>query len=118
MSLLGPSLEQLCKADGLSLPTVRRLGTQIIRRIETLHSHGYLHRDIKPENFLLSCTDGLSNPKSTCASIDSHDSQVFLIDFGLSKPYLVDGKHVPYRENKGLVGTARYVSVNTHLGIE
>lgn len=41
-----------------------------------------------------------------------------MIDFGLNKPYIVDNKHIPYREKKGLVGTARYVSVNCHLGIE
>jgi serine/threonine protein kinase len=47
-------------------------------------------------------------------------NQVNLIDFGLSKKYR-DPKthqHIPYRENKNLTGTARYASVNTHLGIE
>ena len=43
-----------------------------------------------------------------------------MIDFGLAKRYR-DGKthqHIPYKENKNLTGTARYASVNAHLGIE
>jgi hypothetical protein len=45
---------------------------------------------------------------------------VYLIDFGLAKKYR-DHKthvHIQYKENKQLTGTARYASVNTHLGIE
>lgn len=43
---------------------------------------------------------------------------VYLIDFGLTKRFRDKaGDHIQYKENKGLVGTARYVSVNTHLGI-
>ena len=51
--------------------------------------------------------------------IGRRGNQVNVIDFGLAKKFR-DPKthlHIPYRENKNLTGTARYTSVNTHLGV-
>ena len=44
--------------------------------------------------------------------------QVNVIDFGLAKRYRdSNDNHIPYKENKGVTGTPRYISIYTHLGV-
>jgi len=105
---LGPSLEDLFNycSRKFSIKTILMLGLQIIERIEIVHSKNYLHRDLKPDNFLM--------------GLGKKGNLVYIIDFGLAKKYrdARSHQHIPYRENKNLTGTARYASINTHLGIE
>jgi hypothetical protein len=45
---------------------------------------------------------------------------LYLCDYGLAKRFRnpKTGDHIPYIDGKKLTGTARYVSIYTHLGIE
>lgn len=108
MELLGPSLEDLFNFCSrlFTLKTVLLLADQMISRIDFIHSRDFIHRDIKPDNFLM--------------GLGKKGNLVYIIDFGLAKKYRDTRtlRHIPYRENKNLTGTARYASINTHLGIE
>ena len=108
--MLGPSLEDqfnFCLRR-LQLKTVLLIADQMISAIEVLHSNDILHRDIKPDNFLI----GLKSHKT--------HHNVYIIDYGLSKRFRdpKTGAHIPFRDDRSLTGTARYASLNTHLGCE
>ena len=77
-----------------------------ITRIEYVHNKHLIYRDVKPENFLMGRYHA------------PNKNIVHIIDFGLAKEYIdsESGKHIQYREHKSLTGTARYMSINTHLG--
>lgn len=51
--------------------------------------------------------------------ISNNQNIVYIIDFGLAKRFRdpKTGLHIPYRDGKSLIGTARYASIFTHLGI-
>jgi casein kinase 1 len=106
MDYLGPSLDHLFEYCGkrFSLKTVLMVGLQVLNRIESLHSIGIIHRDIKPDNFLVG-----TGPTQ---------SSIFMIDFGLSKRYLVNNEHIKYLTNKPFTGSVRYSSLRCHEGIE
>jgi len=108
MDLVGPSLSELldyCHGR-FTMKTVLMLADQLLCRLQFVHTCGYLHRDLKPDNFAMGR-----------GKLAHH---LYMLDFGLAKRYadVRQGRHIPYRDGKSLTGTARYVSLNTHLGIQ
>ena len=108
MDLLGPNLDDIMldtKAKKFSIKTVSLIGIQIITRLSNLHELGFVHRDLKPENF--------------CVGVHIRDGTVYLIDFGLSKKFRDSkGDHINFKEGRNLIGTIRFISINTHKGFE
>ncbi|XP_076441660.1 uncharacterized protein LOC143280835 [Babylonia areolata] len=108
MSLQGKNLAELRRNQPrgcFSLGTTLRLGSQILKAIESIHAVGFLHRDIKPSNF--SMGKGGSARK------------VYMLDFGLARQFVTaTGEVRPPRAAAGFRGTVRYASVNAHRNNE
>ncbi|KAH0789783.1 CK1 family protein kinase [Histomonas meleagridis] len=108
MDRLGRSLGYYFRECGkiLSMKTTLMCAIQMLCRLEYLHQRSFIHRDIKPDNFVF--------------GVGTNSNLLYLIDLGLAKKYrdLHTFIHINYAEDKGLAGTARYVSVNVHLGVE
>ena len=105
--LLGQSLEDIYNNYGrhFSLAELCMIAIQVLDRIETLHSQGFIHRDIKPDNMLI----GKRDPNI-----------IYLIDYGLSKKYrsTKTKKHIRFSNTGRLTGTLRYASSNALKGSE
>lgn len=107
LQLLGENLQELLentKKKKFNLSTVATLGHEMMFLLESLHGENYIHRDIKPNNFLM--------------GRNSEVNKLYIMDFGLSKKYIVDNKHISFKSGRSLIGTARYASINMHHGIE
>jgi serine/threonine protein kinase len=100
IDLFGNSLQELLdKSKKLTFKVVLQIGINILNILMKIHDNGFIHRDIKPENFLLT----LSKP-----------TKVVLIDFGISKPYLINNQHINFKCKDKFIGTLNFASINTH----
>ena len=105
IDLLGDSLtKKIQHFKVFGLRTVLLLGIQILQRIQTLHEQYMLHRDIKPDNFLF--------------GLGEHNNKLYLVDLGFCKRYSYNGHHMAEKTVNSIIGSANFVSVNVHRGIE
>ena len=81
------------------------LADQLIRRLQYVHSKQVIHRDIKPENFLM--------------GVGRRGNQVYVTDLGLATEYYAAqaDPNAIHPRKLNLIGTARFASINGHLGI-
>lgn len=82
------------------------IADKMISNFEYFHYKHYIHRDIKPENFVV--------------GIGKKSKNIYIVDFGLAKKYRdsTTYEHIPFREKKPLISSARYASLNAHKGYE
>lgn len=106
MQLLGKSLDVIFEEcnNSIDIGTVMKMAITIITHLEKIHRVGIIHRDIKPNNFMF--------------GVDEDRDNLFVMDFGLSKKWYSDGDHIPYKTGRSMIGTARYASLNIHVGTE
>ena len=111
MDLLGPNLDTIMNKlpsknsiKKFSFKTSLMIMIQCLERLKSLHEKGIIHRDIKPENFVI-------GPKNK-------ERIIYLIDFGLSKKISKDKIIPTVKADRNIIGTMRYISMNTHQGYE
>lgn len=73
---------------------VLKILTKSIKILENIHNSGYIHRDIKPGNICLK------------------NNEPYFIDFGISKQYIVNKKHILEKSIKGIIGSNNFISIN------
>jgi len=106
ITLCGKSLQNIIDLTYyFSLNDVISISKKMVKRLESIHNKGLIHRDVKPDNFLF--------------GLEDKQHILYLIDFGFCKRYLLnDRTHIPLRENRKLIGTPNFVSINIHYGLE
>jgi tetratricopeptide (TPR) repeat protein len=89
----GRTLRELAR-EGISVATLRQLGSQVAKALAAAHGAGIVHRDVKPENIMVRA-----------------DGYVKVVDFGLARETAAIGASGGAVSDPGtIVGTVRYMS--------
>ena len=77
------------------LDKINNIFMSIIKTIEQIHNNEILHRDLKPNNICF-----------------NKNLQPIIIDFGLSKQYIMYNKHIEEKKIKSIIGSINFSSKN------
>lgn len=80
---------------------IKDIFVNMINIIRSVHDNGILHGDLKPENFMFDT-----------------NMKLYIIDFGLSKYYMINNKHIPLKHVSQTTGSLHYMSLNNHNLLE
>lgn len=100
MDLLGSSLNDVFRKNkkGIPLDKIILLMIHILKSIRTIHESGFIHRDLKPSNFVF----------------NKDFTQLYCIDYGLTKRYAHQPHPTERRSCKSFCGTAKFASISAH----
>ncbi|EFO21244.1 hypothetical protein LOAG_07248 [Loa loa] len=89
-----------------STATSLKLSYLAIECIEEIHKIGFIHRDIKPAVYAI--------------GLESEESQLFLLGFGLARRYKTTDKNTSVKKRNKVhrMGNIRYMSRNSHKYLE
>lgn len=90
-------LKQRCQGR-FSLKTTLMVFDQLLAVLEGIHDRGVVNRDVKPDNF--------------CVGSGQDGQFIYIIDFGLGKLFMKDGKHISHQTGKSILGQMLYSSRN------
>lgn len=101
--------------ERFSTKTVLMLIDQMIKTIERVHTKNVVHRDISPNNFMI-------GPAAKASGVVD-GRRLYLIDFGHAKEVAAVPQFIPARRHRysfvqPMVGTPRFASAFTHMGLE
>lgn len=102
IDLYNNSCYNISKLNNFTKKDILMISIQIAQQLYIIHKNGILHMDIKPENIMY----------------DANSNKFKLIDFNLSKKYIVDNKHITFNRNILRKGTLKYISINIHNKFE
>jgi serine/threonine protein kinase len=91
--------QALPAGQGLPVDVCVDLTLEMLRCLEAFHSTGFVHRDVNPGNFV----------RRTRTS-----RELVLVDFGLAREFMEEGKMKAERQNVDFRGTTTYASPFAH----